>query len=672
LRLKTSWAPRAALGLAVGASALAAVAPAASAQSPAQTDLRLSGISGIPSTIQAGDAFRLRVTVTNSGTRTARSARYFVALTRGNVAKSTGLRRLRTNNLPPYRAGRRSTFSTRIGIRPSSSGRYRVVICATQSGRRARCTLAGRSRSRAAPARRPGPAPAHADAPPTPRPRRRRLRPIPLDQQLRTAITQSELLEHTNAFADIAARNDNNRAASTQGYDDSAAYVINRLTKAGLDARIDRFEFILFSENAAPTLTTSVNATYAAEDFATMTYSGTGSTGTPPKAIVAVDYRTTLETDPPSTSTSGCEEADFAGFPRGAIALMQRGTCTFGVKAQNAVNAGAVGVISFNEGSPAARRLLTGTLGQAGRRRRGVRSSAPRGRSRGARRGETAGGTVTASITDGHDDHRDTLRTTSSSTHPDGDPDTTRSVVARTWTAARRRGDQRQRLGRGLPGRAGRADGAAEHHAGQPRALRLLGRRESGLVGSTAYVAGLSDEAFGQIAMNLNFDMLASPTTRASCTTATSPTRRRPRASRAGPGFGGHRGGVQRVLRLAGAGHRAVGLQRPVGLQALPGQRHPGRWPVLRGGGHQDGGRGRAVRRRRRGGVRPELPRGRGRSGQPRPAGVRGDGRRGSADHASVRDGRDAAEKYAAEGGGSRAPRAARAGGEWLGKHLQR
>ena len=37
------------------------------------------------------------------------------------------------------------------------------------------------------------------------------------------------------------------------------------------------------------------------------------------------------------------------------------------------------------------------------------------------------------------------------------------------------------------------------------------GAEESGLVGSTRYVEAISNEAFAQIAANLNFDMLASP-----------------------------------------------------------------------------------------------------------------------------------------------------------------
>jgi Zn-dependent M28 family amino/carboxypeptidase len=51
-----------------------------------------------------------------------------------------------------------------------------------------------------------------------------------------------------------------------------------------------------------------------------------------------------------NTSSSGCEEGDFAGFTADNIALIQRGTCPFSIKVANAVKAGASGVILFNEG----------------------------------------------------------------------------------------------------------------------------------------------------------------------------------------------------------------------------------------------------------------------------------------------------------------------------------
>ena len=69
---------------------------------------------------------------------------------------------------------------------------------------------------------------------------------------------------------------------------------------------------------------------------------------------------------PPRGSTSGCEAADFAGLDFSGtadIALMQRGTCTFAVKAGNAQAAGAEAVVIFNQGNdPTREGLIVGTL----------------------------------------------------------------------------------------------------------------------------------------------------------------------------------------------------------------------------------------------------------------------------------------------------------------------
>lgn len=78
-------------------------------------------------------------------------------------------------------------------------------------------------------------------------------------------------------------------------------------------------------------------------DFRPMGYSGLGDVTA---RLMAVDVSITgvnalLE-------TSGCEAADFAGFVAGAIALLERGTCTFEQKAENAAAAGALAVIIFN------------------------------------------------------------------------------------------------------------------------------------------------------------------------------------------------------------------------------------------------------------------------------------------------------------------------------------
>ncbi len=57
----------------------------------------------------------------------------------------------------------------------------------------------------------------------------------------------------------------------------------------------------------------------------------------------------------------GCTAANFAGFPAGTLALIQRGTCGFVVKAQNAQAAGASAVAVYNN-LPG---LPNGTLGAA-------------------------------------------------------------------------------------------------------------------------------------------------------------------------------------------------------------------------------------------------------------------------------------------------------------------
>ncbi len=92
-------------------------------------------------------------------------------------------------------------------------------------------------------------------------------------------------------------------------------------------------------EQVAPGAVSYVEGT----DFNVMTESEPGDVTA---SVTAVDLQLGLG----NTSNSGCEAADFAGFPAGNIALLQRGTCTFQQKAENAAAVGAVGAIIFNSG----------------------------------------------------------------------------------------------------------------------------------------------------------------------------------------------------------------------------------------------------------------------------------------------------------------------------------
>jgi Zn-dependent M28 family amino/carboxypeptidase len=174
-------------------------------------------------------------------------------------------------------------------------------------------------------------------------------------------VTISGIREHLEALQRIADRNGGNRLAGTPGYDASARYVAARMRAAGFQVRLQTLTFPFVVDRSPPSLR-AVDATdwdyRAGRDYATLAYSGSGSVRAP---LVAVDL--VVPSPSENGSTSGCEHSDFAGFPRGAVALLQRGSCTFREKVANAIAAGAGAVVVFNDGSAGRRGLFTGTLG---------------------------------------------------------------------------------------------------------------------------------------------------------------------------------------------------------------------------------------------------------------------------------------------------------------------
>jgi Zn-dependent M28 family amino/carboxypeptidase len=178
---------------------------------------------------------------------------------------------------------------------------------------------------------------------------------------LRNAVAVNGVRQHQFALQNIANANAGTRVAGSPGHELSATYVFDKLAAAGYQVSYQPFEFAFYQELApsvmqqiAPTPKSYVYGT----DQATMDYSGDG---TVQAAVQAVD----LLLPPVGGSTSGCEAADFAGFAPGNIALVQRGTCNFSVKVANAVAAGAVGVVIFNEGNtPDREPVFGGTLGE--------------------------------------------------------------------------------------------------------------------------------------------------------------------------------------------------------------------------------------------------------------------------------------------------------------------
>lgn len=185
---------------------------------------------------------------------------------------------------------------------------------------------------------------------------------VPTDtSELREAVSADAIMGHLAELQKIADNNGDTRASGTPGYDASLEYIEDLLVGAGYEVTRQNFLFNSFRELSDPVFeqVTPNAVTYEPnEDFFTAEYSGSGDVTA---ALQAVDLVL-----PPgevaSTSNSGCETEDFAEFVEGNIALVQRGTCDFSVKAHNAFVAGAAGVIIFNEGQEGRTETLAATL----------------------------------------------------------------------------------------------------------------------------------------------------------------------------------------------------------------------------------------------------------------------------------------------------------------------
>jgi Zn-dependent M28 family amino/carboxypeptidase len=180
--------------------------------------------------------------------------------------------------------------------------------------------------------------------------------------KLRNAVTLEGVRAHQLALQQIANANGGNRFSGFAGHDASVAYVVDKLEAAGYDPVVQPFVYTAFFQVGPSTLaqTAPGSVTYVEHvDYQLMDQTDPGNVTA---AVTAVD----LQLGPGNTSTSGCEAADFAGFPAGNIALLQRGACTFQQKAENAAAAGASGAIIFNQGNtPARTGLIGGTLSAA-------------------------------------------------------------------------------------------------------------------------------------------------------------------------------------------------------------------------------------------------------------------------------------------------------------------
>jgi Zn-dependent M28 family amino/carboxypeptidase len=197
--------------------------------------------------------------------------------------------------------------------------------------------------------------------------------PDPCDTQVNdtasklvACIKTKDLWTHMQNFEAIAQKNPGpdghpSRNSGEPGYKASADYVAGLMSAAGYNVTIQKYEIEYYAYKSIPTFS---EASPVSNNYVLGTDWGPGrSTGIATASLQPAGGIIIPPTTTPS-STSGCTAADFGASTAGRIALIQRGGCNFGVKVLNAKNAGATGVIIFNEGNTEPNRtgLLVGSL----------------------------------------------------------------------------------------------------------------------------------------------------------------------------------------------------------------------------------------------------------------------------------------------------------------------
>lgn len=319
---------------------------------------------------------------------------------------------------------------------------------------------------------------------------------------LRAAVDADSILDHLSALQEAADSNGGTRAAGTPGHVASAEYIEQQLQAVGYATTRQYFDYQKVIVDVAAFEQTAPDAVAYSyfDDYYPMDYTAEADVTAP---VTAVDVN--LEGD--RASTSGCEPGDFTGFPAGNIALIQRGSCDFAVKAANAAAAGASGVIIFNQGNdvPGDDRfgVVLGTLGAPGIPVPVVGTSFAIG----AQFLGTSGLTVRIAL----QTHEETVNTFNVLADTSGRTDRTVLVGAHLDSVAEGPGINDN--GSGSAAILETAIELAEFGISPTNRVRFAwwSGEEDGLIGSDYYVSQLSNKELKNHSVNLNFDMVASP-----------------------------------------------------------------------------------------------------------------------------------------------------------------
>jgi Zn-dependent M28 family amino/carboxypeptidase len=304
-----------------------------------------------------------------------------------------------------------------------------------------------------------------------------------LPSRLVEQVSGQGALVHLAELQRIADANGGNRALGTPGYDASVDYVAGVLRGAGYDVQTPTFSARRFEARQHQLTVGGEQVAVSALGFSPTTPDA-GVTG--PLTVMAGE---------------GCDPADASAVTPGSVALVRRGTCPFAQKATHAAAAGALGLIVINNVDEP---LDDGTLGETAT---GVVPTGGVSRSAGDALAGRSGAPVTLTLVTSVQDtpSRNVLAQTRT-----GNPD--KVVVVGAHLDSVPAGPGINDNGSGV---ATLLETAVRLGTNPPvaNAVRFAfwGAEEVGLVGSTTYVKGLSDEERSRIALYLNLDMVGSP-----------------------------------------------------------------------------------------------------------------------------------------------------------------
>lgn len=164
---------------------------------------------------------------------------------------------------------------------------------------------------------------------------------------LRERLSTDAMMADLSRLQAIGTANGNTRAVGTPGYDASIDYVVGKLRGKGFDVQTPQFDARVFHSDPG-------SVTVGAKTFEARALQF--SLPTPPAGVSGPLVAA------PASDSPGCAASDYDKLPvQGAVVLVDRGTCPFAQKEAVAVQRGAVGLIVADN---VVEEKMGGTLGE--------------------------------------------------------------------------------------------------------------------------------------------------------------------------------------------------------------------------------------------------------------------------------------------------------------------